>query len=228
MAVETRGSGTGPQSGSTGFNGATAFRRWIRQCGGDTGALDVLLQWGHRLSAMDTGLLPAAVHAIIPASMVPPPFGDGYDAGSHHQVRVRATLQWGHRLSAMDTQHQRKRRVRTAGFNGATAFRRWIRAAGRSPLSSSRCFNGATAFRRWIPRWPRPDTWTPATASMGPPPFGDGYISRRLRVPLSPQASMGPPPFGDGFVANLVDRLAPGFNGATATAFRRWIRCKSC
>ena len=40
-------------------------------------ALIVLLQWGHRLSAMETADSLAAVEGEGEASMGPPPFGDG-------------------------------------------------------------------------------------------------------------------------------------------------------
>ena len=61
------------------------------------------LQWGHRLSAMETGL-PAAPAAIrdLP-SMGPPPFGDGNETAISPAASMNASLQWGHRLSAMET-----------------------------------------------------------------------------------------------------------------------------
>ena len=205
------------------FNGATAFRRWkhyllIAQ---SVGAIH-RLQWGHRLSAMETRS----------DSIVCP---------------WRDWLQWGHRLSAMETSviglpyHRHGQ-----GFNGATAFRRWkhklaeahalvAKAASMGPppfgdgnmLARRRhrwsCgFNGATAFRRWklfdsvwgclreqsfngataFRRWKLQDLRRALPhhlhASMGPPPFGDGnYCVEDVRQLLK-VASMGPPPFGDG------------------------------
>ena len=71
---------------SSPFNGATAFRRW-KPCGKRLSRLrlDILdLQWGHRLSAMETarwGLSKADHSMVLP-------------------------LQWGHRLSAMETRCQ--------------------------------------------------------------------------------------------------------------------------
>ena len=38
------------------FNGATAFRRWKPSYGRDTSVEVADLQWGHRLSAMETRL----------------------------------------------------------------------------------------------------------------------------------------------------------------------------
>ena len=60
------------------------------------------LQWGHRLSAMETGYEPAV--------------------GLYTVVQ----LQWGHRLSAMETSKSLWTiSTREECFNGATAFRRW-------------------------------------------------------------------------------------------------------
>ena len=110
------------------------------------------LQWGHRLSAMET-----------------------LEQLSKNVDKL--SLQWGHRLSAMETWWRTQTAwSRRKCFNGATAFRRWKRAlngrryAGRHHASmvpppfgdgSSRgragwcrraiSFNGATAFRRWKP-----------------------------------------------------------------------------
>ena len=186
------------------------------------------LQWGHRLSAMET-------------------VEDRYSAWS-----VKHELQWGHRLSAMETWPVRAlRRWCRWCFNGATAFRRWKRGlCGLYRRVCSRTaprFNGATAFRRWKRfisghirarmlglQWGHrlsameteeqiADDAITGDASMGPPPFGDG---NSVTVPITVsaayslqwghrlsameshpydlparqavRASMGPPPFGDG------------------------------
>ena len=173
-----------------------------------------------------------------------------------HQGRDRFQwmLQWGHRLSAMDTSMTtwcaRSGTVFGDCFNGATAFRRWIRpgrCGSRSPKQP--CFNGATAFRRWILDGPAFAPVRPVLASMGPPPFGDGYVARGSPMSQAQgvEASMGPPPFGDGYIKleegsepfalasmgpppfgdGYITRITAGpcspacFNGATA--FRRWI-----
>ena len=60
------------------FNGATAFRRWKRGPSGNGRTWSFNLQWGHRLSAMET-------------------------SSSSSSSRREITLQWGHRLSAMET-----------------------------------------------------------------------------------------------------------------------------
>ena len=140
-----------PRTAKSRFNGATAFRRWKRgrQNGGpcncpiasmgpppfgdgnvegsrrSVGAV-MPLQWGHRLSAMETLRSYRTPDTPDPASMGPPPFGDGNHAegpvdapgvvasmgpppfGDGNVVKLSAAvtttlLQWGHRLSAMET-----------------------------------------------------------------------------------------------------------------------------
>ena len=109
------------------FNGATAFQRWKPgwHCPGVSERS--CLQWGHRLSAMETGLaLPRGVREVLPSmgpppfsdgntprgtaidqdrlpSMGPPPFSDGNLIGSMLTIAWQVILQWGHRLSAMET-----------------------------------------------------------------------------------------------------------------------------
>ena len=110
-----------------------------------------ILQWGHRLSAMETSPSPC------------PGYSPSWD------------LQWGHRLSAMETRADGVLRCQICGpsmgpppfgdgnwaanggviypidpFNGATAFRRWkLGRVGIAPYPRLHSFNGATAFRRW-------------------------------------------------------------------------------
>ena len=58
------------------FNGATAFRRWKRHL---LPVVDTVadLQWGHRLSAMETAPGRGCPLGLRRPSMGPPPFGDG-------------------------------------------------------------------------------------------------------------------------------------------------------
>ena len=184
------------------FNGATAFRRWKRArllgahqrphaasmgpppfgdgnavSGATVEEFERLLQWGHRLSAMEMTIVQAEV-------------GRGYE------------LQWGHRLSAMETSKSgRARNITSSGFNGATAFRRWKqRLPAASPRRQGCASMGPPPFGDGNVRWPVLDDQPGLHASMGPPPFGDGN-RRPLAAPgLAPAASMGPPPFGDGNV----------------------------
>ena len=111
----------------------------------------IMLQWGHRLSAVETGHRlrdhPDPGHA----SMEPPPFGSG------------------NRPPAQGPSGSGPR------FNGATAFRQWkpCTILGADANSSKR-FNGATAFRRWKREIRRHSGRHNYHHSMGPPPFGDG------------------------------------------------------
>ena len=59
------------------FNGATAFRRWKRDNNGQDRLGDHRLQWGHRLSAVETIEVVAELRPKGTASMGPPPFGGG-------------------------------------------------------------------------------------------------------------------------------------------------------
>ena len=83
------------------FNGATAFRRWKVLNQASSAVVSALLQWGHRLSAMESTGVAADCGDAHTASMGPPPFGDG-------KAKPPPT-----RLTS------------SGGFNGATAFRRW-------------------------------------------------------------------------------------------------------
>ena len=204
------------------FNGATAFRRWKRATTATRRPSGLLLQWGHRLSAMETANPRPAWCGPRPPSMGPPPFGDGnldqltpkervgyYLQWGHRlsametalwSVRPRTwlALQWGHRLSAMETPaHRPPRRPGRCPFNGATAFRRWKRATPRGRCIRSSSFNGATAFRRW-------KRATPRGRCIRSSSFNGATAFRRWK--------RRPCPCGG--------RSSRPFNGATA--FRRW------
>ena len=84
------------------FNGATAFRRWKRARGLGRSTRGLILQWGHRLSAMETFDIAGSKDCVAGPSMGPPPFGDG---NKRTRLRPPATS--------------------VSTFNGATAFRRW-------------------------------------------------------------------------------------------------------
>ena len=95
------------------FNGATAFRQWKRAMPKKRKKSGQSLQWGHRLSAVET--------RIIPDNL-------GASAGC---------LQWGHRLSAVETgPGPPALTCPPRPFNGATAFRQWKRRRSRPPWSS--------------------------------------------------------------------------------------------
>jgi hypothetical protein len=99
------------------FNGATAFRRWKPWDGLTTTITDFTLQWGHRLSTVETASKSVGNREEIDPSMGPPPFGVG--AGivlsleptvetASERARMTGTeiLQWGHRLSTVETGQQ--------------------------------------------------------------------------------------------------------------------------
>ena len=108
------------------------------------------LQWGHRLSAMETRTSAFPACASGAASMGPPPFGDGNTSAPSSVGSGAPTLQWGHRLSAMETLGQHLLRCLVIGASmGPPPF-----GDGNGPMRSPHPvslpgFNGATAFRRW-------------------------------------------------------------------------------
>ena len=108
-----------------------------------------MLQWGHRLSAMETLLEDDGTNSRLNVLQ----WG--------HRLSAMETstflkwllsiyrLQWGHRLSAMETWYVYGRMTGSRSPNGATAFRRWKPAVTAWSCAPSTSFNGATAFRRW-------------------------------------------------------------------------------
>ena len=160
------------------------------------------LQWGHRLSAMETILPHKAESEILIASMGPPPFGDGNRRPPGCRGPHCPQLQWGHRLSAMETAlSQRRRDARPAASMGPPPF-----GDGNFLLPQYRSLG------------------QPA-ASMGPPPFGDGNLLRSARYILPTVRFNGATAFRRW--KRSPDREMPArdhrFNGATA--FRRWKPC---
>ena len=160
----------------TGFNGANAFQRWIHSVIGSLVSWALSLQWGQRLSALDTGGLHDESRLRRAASMGPTPFSVGYPPISDDGMGIPTTLQWGQRLSALDTgsfvDHNNHDH---SGFNGANAFQRWI-------LHPTRSSSTIHPLLQWGQRLSALDTF-PAdagescsqSASMGPTPFSVGY-----------------------------------------------------
>ena len=109
------------------------------------------LQWGHRLSAMETCRSRRVTSGYQLPSMGPPPFGDGNVLSPSLGVASIVSASMG-----------------PPPFGDGNFFQSY--ASSGWPL----CFNGATAFRRWKPAHRRPVRPLPVRASMGPPPFGDG------------------------------------------------------
>ena len=110
------------------FNGATAFQRWKR-LNMEFPKCDVCnLQWGHRLSAMETGATPTARRATTTT----------FNGATAFQ-RWKPDGVW------------RACSARPLPFNGATAFQRWKQGNARQLVCRNGTFNGATAFQRWKP-----------------------------------------------------------------------------
>ena len=109
------------------FNGATAFRRWKPRAVQWDAVFVAVLQWGHRLSAMETAPSNLTAAAGDAPSMGPPPFGDGnllrVDASSRQcLLPSMGPPPFGDgNLSIWDVRCVNYR----LPFNGATAFRRW-------------------------------------------------------------------------------------------------------
>ena len=140
-------------SGCRPFNGATAFRRWKPVPRRPSVVWMPSLQWGHRLSAMETSspalpvccpfaarLLPLCCPFAAP-SMGPPPFGDG-------NVQSRAArllpvccpfaarlLPFAAPLLPLCCPFAAPLLPLCCLFNGATAFRRWKRPVPRCPFA---------------------------------------------------------------------------------------------
>ena len=120
--------------------------------GSGTIIIRATLQWGHRLSAMETGVDVRLRRPGCEASMGPPPFGDGnaYDPGC--LPFLSDSLQWGHRLSAMDTVPWPKPPAVVCMLQWGhrlSAMETYLSPEANRQRWSR--FNGATAFRRWKP-----------------------------------------------------------------------------
>ena len=208
-----------------------------------------MLQWGHRLSAMEGGessdfcpqwcvgfngaiafqrwkgcISPPSAPSIS-ASMGPSPFSDGRVVGHLNDVVESGELQWGHRLSAMEGRLN----------DGVVSGLFWVLQWGHR-LSA---MEGAAApvFVKTCPQWLQwghrlsamegLDCWRWSTGS-GSLQWGHRLsamegrnLSGTLQGPSL--ASMGPSPFSDGRSASLGAHswsISTGFNGAIA--FQRW------
>ena len=157
------------------FNGATAFQRWKQSLATYYFLIVDHLQWGHRLSAMET--IPG--HLLLPdcrpPSMGPPPFSDGNPRNTPGRRRSSSTLQWGHRLSAMETGSD----ISASAI--ITSLQWGHRLSAMETTSPAVCcsarwttFNGATAFQRWKQLRRLCVVRRVGPPSMGPPPFSDG------------------------------------------------------
>ena len=158
-----------------------------------------LLQWGHRLSAMEIRIAPGDGVEFVPASMGPPPFGDGDEI-----LRTYAGV--GSISASMGPPPFGD------GDNlwPGTAWQTEQASMGPPPFGDGDCPDPMAIVLRikrlqWGHRLSAMEILGPCLrvahvirASMGPPPFGDGDTKEQpLDVPQR-GASMGPPPFGDG------------------------------
>ena len=214
---------------------------------GETASFTFSLQWGHRLSAVET------IRSSTNWAPAPRPF-NGATAFRQWKLgnRVpgaldRLPLQWGHRLSAVETLIRSLSVAAFQAFNGATAFRQWKLASnvtmavdvltpsmGPPPFGSGNnlgtdwtlyivsAFNGATAFRQWK-HSARHNGLVSGKPSMGPPPFGSGNIRRVTMASSRANLQWGHRLSAvETFGASQWPRLGQTFNGATA--FRQWKR----
>ena len=134
------------------FNGATAFRRWKLSRPNEPVKPLSMLQWGHRLSTVET---PSAARG---------------DPGARSFNGATAFRRW--KLAGSSGQsHDVPIR-----FNGATAFRRWKLGGCGGAERLDECFNGATAFRRWKRADFANQCIRREAASMGPPPSWESPI----------------------------------------------------
>ncbi len=108
------------------------------------------LQWGHRLSAMESAQPHTGGPLPVDASMGPPPFGDGKHRRGRLPPRQKCRASMGPPpFGDGKASGCRSGCPRSGSFNGATAFRRWKGLPGPPAPHREEGFNGATAFRRW-------------------------------------------------------------------------------
>ncbi len=155
------------------FNGATAFRRWKAPPKSPRLSWSFQLQWGHRLSAMES---PSRANA----------------------QRLRIQLQWGHRLSAMESLKRFLNRARISPLQWGHRLSAMESACDQLTLWGLAVASmGPPPFGDGKPDGDL-DVGPGSSASMGPPPFGDGKVLSPVILYSLRLASMGPPPFGDG------------------------------
>ena len=180
------------------------------------------LQWGHRLSAVETRMNEEESFYPTWAAMGPPPFGSGNVGLGARRVRG-LLLQWGHRLSAVETGTvwlnygdayrlqwghrlsavETRRPAGTGGrppprCNGATAFRQWKRHSDLDGGLGLFRLQWATAFRQWK-RPTRRRSSLPSPSCNGATAFRQWKLaSPAITVDNLGPAAMGPPPFGSG------------------------------
>ena len=182
------------------------------------------LQWGHGLSAVETGRNRLAPGTRRRASMGPRPFSRGNTTSTTTTPPTPIRFN-----GATAFQPWKPGILRTSppcpatGFNGATAFQPWKPSCPSPPAGLlDQGFNGATAFQPWklvslavfrvFRAWLQWGHGLSAVetrsggmvqvcrfqASMGPRPFSRGNHPRQPQPRLPILASMGPRPFSRG------------------------------
>ena len=164
----------------------------------DTMDNQIMLQWGHALSGMDTlvGLRGDLWHSR--ASMGPCPFRHGY-----FRMATGYTsdlwLQWGHALSGMDTGPAWYLTRPAIRFNGAMPFQAWIQRGTAGSGRSQQCFNGAMPFQAWI-RCDSKGFYRLGACFNGAMPFQAWiHVNCPFAARGDQHASMGPCPFRHGY-----------------------------
>ena len=189
---------------SPGFNGATAFRQWKLGSLISTGHLTAWLQWGHRLSAVETATLTNLV------------------------VQING-LQWGHRLSAVETGNAplslAKGLLASMGpppfGSGNRCTLRPLRPFARASMGPPPFGSGNSQLGGCPP--------DPMPASMGPPPFGSGNNTEDIKISgCTFEASMGPPPFGSGNKSQAQPKGWLSQELQWGHAYRQWKRARRC
>ena len=148
-AVETKLPTSGNGMMLPSFNGATAFRWWKlgsqlpgrrrgtasmgpppfgggnRKPDRQLGRWNMMLQWGHRLSVVETTSR-RHWNTKSPSSFNGATAFRWWKLADRNLVsNLALCLQWGHRLSVVETTAPSFRRSWPSSFNGATAFRWW-------------------------------------------------------------------------------------------------------
>ena len=137
-----------------------------------------LLQWSHRLSAMETRLRRCRLLSSEDRFNGATAFRRWKPVTGFLGVTSASMLQWSHRLSAMETGPQ----------HGAGVCGYVLQWSHRLSAMETVAVPGKGH--------------EPGLASMEPPPFGDGNTGNVDRDNFtSTAASMEPPPFGDGNTA---------------------------
>ena len=146
---------------------------WGATYGGTT-----VLQWGHRLSAMETSLPSSSPRRLSPCFNGATAFRRWKRFTPRISVRQHLSLQWGHRLSALET-------VRVVGVIGGSTQLQW----GHRLSAMETLFEQDTWLNQWMLQWGHRLSAMETKlayilglgrfdASVGPPPFGDGNDGR--------------------------------------------------